>query len=89
VQRAGVDCARAQVVHLPGHTPGQIGLYRDADRLAITSDCFYAIDAKTGLKGNGHVRIPHPAFTPDIDLARASILKLAALRPAVVCPGPR
>jgi hydroxyacylglutathione hydrolase len=83
----GDQIAGFRVVHLPGHTLGQIGLWREADRLAITSDCFYAIDVETGLQGNGLARMPHAAFTPDIDLARASILKFAALRPAVVCPG--
>jgi glyoxylase-like metal-dependent hydrolase (beta-lactamase superfamily II)/predicted ester cyclase len=83
----GDQLAGFRVVHLPGHTPGQIGLWREADRLAITSDCFYAIDGETGLRGDGQARMPHPAFTADVGLARASILKLAALRPAVVCPG--
>ena len=29
---------------LPGHAPGQIGLWRESDRLALSSDCFYTLD---------------------------------------------
>jgi hypothetical protein len=32
-------------------------------------------------------QVPHPATTFDVELARQSIRKLAALDPLVVCPG--
>ena len=35
----------------PGHAPGQIGLWRESDRLALTSDCFYTLDPQTGAQG--------------------------------------
>ena len=34
------DVAGFRVLHLPGHAPGLIGLFRDSDRLALVSDCF-------------------------------------------------
>ena len=40
-----------KVMHLPGHAPGLIGLFRETDRLALVSDCFYTLDPQTGLKG--------------------------------------
>src|ERR671914_588260 len=40
----GDDVSGFRVVHLPGHAPGLIGLFREHDRLALTSGCFYVID---------------------------------------------
>jgi glyoxylase-like metal-dependent hydrolase (beta-lactamase superfamily II) len=81
----GDDVAGFEVVHLPGHAPGQIGLWRSADRLALVSDCFYTLDINTGRKGPP--RLPHRAFNQDTEQARASIRKLAALEPAAAWPG--
>jgi glyoxylase-like metal-dependent hydrolase (beta-lactamase superfamily II) len=79
----GDEVSGFRVVHIPGHAPGQIALFRDADRLALSSDCFYTTD----LYGrHGAPRVPHPAFNIDTEQARASIRKLAALEPALVWP---
>ena len=43
----GDDVSGFRVVHLPGHAPGLIALFRESDRLALTSDCFYVIDPET------------------------------------------
>jgi glyoxylase-like metal-dependent hydrolase (beta-lactamase superfamily II) len=83
--REGDDVAGFEVVHLPGHAPGLIALWRASDRLALTSDCFYTVDPQTTIKGAP--RLPHAAFTPDVDRARASLRKLAALEPAAAWPG--
>lgn len=81
----GTDVGGFRVVHLPGHAPGLIGLYRDADGVALASDMVYTFDAETG--EGGVPRVPHPAFNWDTDTARASIKKLRDLRPAVVWTG--
>ena len=81
----GDEIAGFKVVHLPGHAPGLIGLWRESDRLALVSDCFYTLDPQTGFKG--HARVPHSAFNQDTEQARASIRKLAAMEPAVAWPG--
>jgi glyoxylase-like metal-dependent hydrolase (beta-lactamase superfamily II)/predicted ester cyclase len=81
----GDEVAGFRVLHLPGHAPGLIGLFRDSDRLALVSDCFYTLDPQTGLKGQ--TRVPHPAFNRDTDQARESIRKLAALEPFVAWAG--
>jgi glyoxylase-like metal-dependent hydrolase (beta-lactamase superfamily II) len=83
--KEGDDVAGFKVVDLPGHAPGLIGLWREADRLALVSDCFYTIDPRTGIKGAA--RVPHPAFDIDVDQARASIRKLAELDPAIAWAG--
>jgi glyoxylase-like metal-dependent hydrolase (beta-lactamase superfamily II) len=79
------EIAGFRVVHLPGHAPGLIGLWRESDRLALASDCFYTLDPQTGRKG--HPRVPHAAFHADTEQARASIRKLAALEPATAWAG--
>src|SRR3954470_4049074 len=81
----GDDVAGFEVVHIPGHAPGQIALWRRSDRLALVSDCFYTLDINNGRKG--HPPLPHPAFNQDTEQARASIRKLAALEPAAAWPG--
>lgn len=81
----GDEVAGFRVIELPGHAPGLIGLFRDSDRLALVSDCFYTLDPQTGRKGAA--RVPHPAFNIDTEQARASIRKLAALSPSVAWAG--
>ena len=72
-------------MHLPGHAPGLIGLFRERDRLALTSDCFYVIDPETSRQIPPGP--PHPAFNQDTEQARESIRKLAALEPSAAWPG--
>jgi len=86
---AGVEgqdaVAGFEVVHLPGHAPGLIALWRAGDGLALTSDCFYTVDPQTFVKGAA--RLPHAAFTAQVEQARASLRKLAALEPAAAWAG--
>jgi glyoxylase-like metal-dependent hydrolase (beta-lactamase superfamily II) len=81
----GDEIAGFEVVELPGHAPGLIGLFRRSDRLALVSDCVYTLDIQTGRKGGP--RIGHVAFDADVEQARASIRKLAALGPEVAWAG--
>jgi len=79
----GDEVAGFRVVELPGHAPGQIGLWRSADRLALTSDCFYTLDSVPP----GSPYLPKLAYTFDADRARESVRKLASLRPEAAWPG--
>jgi len=81
----GDEVSGFRVVHLPGHAPGLIGLWRERDRLALTSDCFYVIDPETSLKRPPGV--PADPFNESTEQARASMLKLAALDLAAAWPG--
>ncbi|MGH2889838.1 MAG: nuclear transport factor 2 family protein [Solirubrobacteraceae bacterium] len=81
----GDEVAGFEVVELPGHAPGLIGLFRRSDRLALISDCIYTLNIQSGRKGGP--RVPHSAFVADIERARASIRKVAALDPAIVWAG--
>ena len=81
----GDEIAGFRVIHIPGHAPGLIALWRAEDGLALVSDAFYTLDPQTGLKKPP--RLPHPAFNWDEGQLRTSLLKLAALRPRVVWSG--
>lgn len=74
-----------EVVHLPGHSPGCIGLFRERDRLALSNDCFALFDP--ALPRPGKPRIPHPAFNWSTERCRESVAKLAELKPATCWPG--
>jgi glyoxylase-like metal-dependent hydrolase (beta-lactamase superfamily II)/ketosteroid isomerase-like protein len=80
----GDEVAGFRVVHLPGHAPGLIALWRERDRLALSSDCFYTLD----MWGRDcPPRLPAALYNFDTEQARASIRKLAALEPAAAWPG--
>ena len=81
----GDEIAGFEVILLPGHAPGLIGLWRESDRLALVSDTFYTLDPQTGR--HGHPRVPHDAFNLDTEQARASIRKLADLQPSAAWAG--
>jgi glyoxylase-like metal-dependent hydrolase (beta-lactamase superfamily II) len=85
----GDEIAGFRVVHFPGHAPGQIGLWRESDRLAIVSDVVYLIDSiRLGRPlPKGEASVPHPAWGWDHAKAKESVRKLAALEPALVCTG--
>jgi glyoxylase-like metal-dependent hydrolase (beta-lactamase superfamily II) len=82
--KEGDEVASFRVIDLPGHAPGQIGLWRESDRLALVSDCFYTLD----MWGRACApRLPDAMYNFDTELARESIRKLAGLEPAAAWPG--
>jgi glyoxylase-like metal-dependent hydrolase (beta-lactamase superfamily II)/ketosteroid isomerase-like protein len=81
----GDTVAGFTVLHLPGHAPGLIALYREDDGLALVSDLFYTLNPETGIGNAAHV--PHPAFNLDTNQARESIRRLATFAPKVAWPG--
>ncbi len=68
-----------QVVHAPGHTPGQMALYHPGRKILIAGDAMANRNQRLGL--------PAPMFTPDMTLAKESIRKLAKLDVDVACFG--
>ena len=73
-----------EVIHLPGHGPGCIGLWRSSDRLALSNDCFALFDP--AFPRAGRPRIPHPTFNWSTERVPESIEKLAALQPRTCWP---
>jgi glyoxylase-like metal-dependent hydrolase (beta-lactamase superfamily II) len=82
--REGDAVAGFEVVELAGHAPGQIGLWRERDGVALVSDCIYMTD----MHGRPQPpAVPIDAYNLDTARARAAVRKLAALGPKVVWPG--
>jgi glyoxylase-like metal-dependent hydrolase (beta-lactamase superfamily II) len=81
---AGERIAGFEVIDLAGHAPGQIGLWRESDGLALVSDTVY-LTTMLGRPTAAHV--PHEAYNQDTEAARESIRRLAALRPKIVGAG--
>jgi glyoxylase-like metal-dependent hydrolase (beta-lactamase superfamily II)/predicted ester cyclase len=80
----GDEVAGFEVIDLSGHAPGQIGLWRESDRLALVSDTFYTLD----MWGRDcEPKVPESTYNYDTDQARESIRKLAALEPAAAWAG--
>ena len=77
-------------IHVPGHTEGQVALYRERDRLLVAGDAFVTtqqeslyevIQQKEGVHG------PPAYFTPDWQAARKSVETLASLNPMIAATG--
>lgn len=85
----GDEVAGFRVIDFPGHARGQIGLWRESDRLALVSDVVYLIDSVRLGKPlpPGEASVPHPAWAWDHAKAKKSLRKLAALDPAIVGAG--
>lgn len=85
---AGDEIAGFEVIELAGHAPGQIGLWREQDRLALVSDTVYLVDsARLKELPEGSATVPHPAFNMDTEAAREAIYRLIELKPNTVCAG--
>ncbi len=82
--REGDEVAGFRVVDIPGHAPGQIALWRESDRLALATDCFYTLDM---WGRDAPPKLPEATYNFDTEQARASLRKLAALEPAAAWPG--
>lgn len=71
-------------VALPGHTPGQLGYWRESDRVMVAGDAFRNLSYATG----GRRAAGPPAFfTVDPAQARRSVERIAELRPSVLAVG--
>jgi glyoxylase-like metal-dependent hydrolase (beta-lactamase superfamily II) len=77
----GEQVAGFRIVHIPGHAPGQITLFREADRVLLAADAVFTFYAETGRAATP--RVPHPFSNWDTETARDSIRRLAGLCPSV------
>jgi hydroxyacylglutathione hydrolase len=73
-----------EVLEVPGHAPGHIALWRERDRTLITGDVLFN---RHPLTGRPHLSEPPGVFTIDPESNRASIRRIAALRPRLACFG--
>lgn len=77
-------------MHVPGHTPGQIALWREGDRVLLAADAFITTRQESAYAvavQKPEMHGPPMQFTPDWNAARASVERLAALEPELVVTG--
>jgi len=84
VLRDGDIVAGFRVVHTPGHTPGHVVYFRDADRVAIAGDILSNMSFWTFRPG---LYPPPPFFCADPVQHRRSVEQLRDLRPKLVLFG--
>ncbi len=77
-------------LHTPGHAPGHVSLWREADRTLIAGDAFVTTAQEsitaTALQ-TAELHGPPRYFTIDWDKARASVETLSALHPRLAITG--
>jgi glyoxylase-like metal-dependent hydrolase (beta-lactamase superfamily II) len=73
-----------EVIDTPGHAPGHISFFRRRDGVLIAGDTMINMSFLTTLAG---LRLPPAAFTTDREQNIASIKKLHALKPRIICFG--
>jgi glyoxylase-like metal-dependent hydrolase (beta-lactamase superfamily II) len=77
-------------IHVPGHSPGQIALFREKDQVLISADAFVTVRQDSlyrVLIQKEEVCGPPVYLTTDWDNAYRSVQRLAALHPQIVISG--
>lgn len=77
-------------LHTPGHTPGHVSLFREADRTLLAGDAVVTTRQESALAVAAQtpaLRPPPAYFTLDWGAAGHSVEKLAALRPLTLATG--
>jgi hydroxyacylglutathione hydrolase len=72
------------VLDTPGHSPGHVSYWREADRTLVCGDVLFNMSMLTTARG---LREPPGLFTPDPARNRDSARRLAALEPELVLFG--
>lgn len=71
-----------EVIHVPGHAPGQVAFFRRSDRLLIAADAFVTTKQESmvaTLTGQPVLSGPPKYFTYDWDAAKQSVIRLRDL----------
>jgi glyoxylase-like metal-dependent hydrolase (beta-lactamase superfamily II) len=79
-----------ECIPTPGHSPGHVSFFRPSDRILIDGDAIATMnmDSWSGLlSGRRELARAGAPFNYDWDLTRASVKKMASLRPSVLACG--
>ena len=77
-------------IHVPGHTPGQIALWRESDRTIIAADAFITTQQESAYAvatQKPEMHGPPTYYTQNWPQARDSVRRLAALEPELAVTG--
>jgi len=84
------DAPEWQWIHTPGHSPGHVSLYREADRTLVSGDALTTTKQESicaVMVQRRELKGPPAYYTQDWDRAGDSVRALAALRPEVIVAG--
>jgi glyoxylase-like metal-dependent hydrolase (beta-lactamase superfamily II) len=79
-----------QWIHTPGHAPGHVSFWREADRSMIAGDAFITTAQESAyavVTQAPELHGPPMYYTPDWDAAADSVRRLAGLEPELVITG--
>jgi glyoxylase-like metal-dependent hydrolase (beta-lactamase superfamily II) len=79
-----------QWIHAPGHTPGQVALWRGSDRTLIAADAFITTKQESAyavMTQRPELHGPPMYYTQDWNQSRESVQRLAALEPERIVTG--
>ncbi|ALV21604.1 MBL fold metallo-hydrolase [Carnobacterium antarcticum] len=77
-------------IHVPGHAPGQVALFREEDRLLLAADAFVTVkqeDLYKVITQKQEISGPPRYLTTDWKAAKNSVIKLAELKPNIAITG--
>ena len=77
-------------IHAPGHTPGQVALWRESDRTLVAADAFVTTAQESAYAvalQKPEIHGPPMYYTQDFEAAGATVRALAALEPELVITG--
>ena len=82
--KEGDEVAGFKVLETPGHSPGHVSYWREADRVLVCGDVMWG---QNPFLLSGGIQEPFPFVSPDPRLNRQSARRLAELEPSLVCFG--
>jgi hydroxyacylglutathione hydrolase len=82
--REGDEVAGFSVLDTPGHSPGHVSYWREADRVLVCGDVIWGWNP---FLLRGGLREPPALLTPDRRRNRESARRIAALEPSLACFG--
>ncbi len=74
-----------RVIHVPGHTPGEVAYYFPKSNVTITGDSIVTLNLFTGECGGP--QLPHRLLNADDKRSRSSLDKLTDLGQTTILPG--
>ncbi|UJH91059.1 MBL fold metallo-hydrolase [Antarcticibacterium sp. 1MA-6-2] len=77
-------------IHVPGHSPGQVALFREKDKVLIAADAFVTVKQDSMYKvlvQKTEVQGPPVYLTTNWEMAEESVQKLEALKPDYAVTG--
>ena len=82
--REGDEVAGFKVLDTPGHTPGHVAFWREADRVLVAGDIIFNLDYFGGRPG---LTEPFRFVNSDVGQLRESARRIAELEPELVLFG--